>query len=466
MKNIRAALTPALLIGLLVYHVGQSWVGQSLSEKQPSAPIESNELTLDQRLTLLQGKLFIGAKFSIPKMFGANPELVAQLGKTIDEVSRQALKIEEPTTRRQRFQVRHRALIAARLGKWEIVQSQLEKLEQSDREGIELRLDGILSSLLSEQQEGREGQLSETDEILLKELLQDFSELAYLHNQEFLDSAERLWHRFFLGITVFASLLGLGFIVFVVITSLYLSGKLRARFKPPHFPAYLLGESFVIYLLAMFLAPRLLMYLMENGIIANPLVGNIVLIVSTVVAIFWPLAFGAKAKELFRACGIYLGGIGKALADLVIAPLFYLGNWIILLSVLLVYSLILSQFNIDMSQGAHPIVPMLLEGEDAGARILIVVLATLVAPIIEEVMFRGVLYGYLRSLMRPLPAIFLSSLCFAVVHPQGPLGVVPLTAIGMMLAALREWRGSLLAPIIAHACVNGGTLVMLIVMFG
>jgi membrane protease YdiL (CAAX protease family) len=466
MKNIRAALSPLALVALLIFHVGQSW-----TEKKPLAPIESNELSLEHRLVLMQGKLFIGAKSSLPQMFQGNQQLVSQLEKIITEISGQALKVEDPTSKKLRYQARYRALIAARLGRWDIVENQLSRLEESEREDSELTLDGILIPLLREQRSGKQGHLSETDELVLNEMLQDFSELAFLEedlslNPEFVSSAEKLWHRFFLGIVVFSSLLGIGLLVFLVISALYLSGKLRSRYHPPHFPAHLLGESFVLYLLAMIMAPRLLFFLMEQGLVTNPLVGNIVLILSTVIAILWPLGFGARLGWILRATGVYLGGFGKFIADLLIAPLFYLGNWIVLLSVLLVYSVVLSRFNIDMSQGAHPIVPMLLEGEDAGVRILIVILATLVAPLIEEIMFRGVLYGYLRTLMRPLPAIFLSSLCFAVVHPQGVLGVVPLTAIGMMLATLREWRGSLIAPIIAHACVNGGTLAMLAVMFG
>ena len=57
----------------------------------------------------------------------------------------------------------------------------------------------------------------------------------------------------------------------------------------------------------------------------------------------------------------------------------------------------------------------------------------------------------------------LSAALFAAIHPQGIVGFAPLFAIGATLAALREWRGSLIAPMVAHGCVNGVTLIL---MFG
>jgi membrane protease YdiL (CAAX protease family) len=35
-----------------------------------------------------------------------------------------------------------------------------------------------------------------------------------------------------------------------------------------------------------------------------------------------------------------------------------------------------------------------------------------------------------------------------------------------MLAVLREWRGSIVAPVVAHACVNAVTVTMLVLMMG
>jgi membrane protease YdiL (CAAX protease family) len=43
---------------------------------------------------------------------------------------------------------------------------------------------------------------------------------------------------------------------------------------------------------------------------------------------------------------------------------------------------------------------------------------------------------------------------FAAIHPQGWTFIPALGSIAIVLAALREWRGSLWAPITAHAMNN------------
>ena len=80
-------------------------------------------------------------------------------------------------------------------------------------------------------------------------------------------------------------------------------------------------------------------------------------------------------------------------------------------------------------------------------------------------MFRGAFYCWLRARFGVLFSVLLSSFIFASVHPQGAVGVVPLTFIGILLALLREWRGTLVAPMIAHACFNAGTLSLVLFIF-
>jgi membrane protease YdiL (CAAX protease family) len=49
-------------------------------------------------------------------------------------------------------------------------------------------------------------------------------------------------------------------------------------------------------------------------------------------------------------------------------------------------------------------------------------------------------------------------LIFAALHPQGFLAIPALASIGMGFSLLREWRDSLIAPMVAHA-INNGILV-------
>ena len=87
---------------------------------------------------------------------------------------------------------------------------------------------------------------------------------------------------------------------------------------------------------------------------------------------------------------------------------------------------------------------------------------SLVAPILEKTFFRGVLYRYLRgtsaSLGRAGSVVIsglVSAFIFASVHPQSWIAIPALGAIGFAFALLREWRDSLIAPIVAHSLWNG-----------
>ncbi|MBX9679044.1 MAG: CPBP family intramembrane metalloprotease [Gemmataceae bacterium] len=115
---------------------------------------------------------------------------------------------------------------------------------------------------------------------------------------------------------------------------------------------------------------------------------------------------------------------------------------------------------------AHPIIVPLARG-DLWDRLSIFFLASVAAPIVEETMFRGVFYRHLREATRHwrLLASFLfsaltSSVIFAAVHPQGWVAIPVLASLAFGFCVAREWRGSLIACMIAHGLSNG--LVMLI----
>jgi membrane protease YdiL (CAAX protease family) len=82
-----------------------------------------------------------------------------------------------------------------------------------------------------------------------------------------------------------------------------------------------------------------------------------------------------------------------------------------------------------------------------------VALTVLAAPIVEELLFRGLLYRSLRSSTGVLPSLLLSSLVFAVGHPQA--AVVPVFCLGACAALALERSRSLLAAVLVHALYNG-----------
>jgi membrane protease YdiL (CAAX protease family) len=96
----------------------------------------------------------------------------------------------------------------------------------------------------------------------------------------------------------------------------------------------------------------------------------------------------------------------------------------------------------------------------------LVLLACVGAPIVEEAMFRGALLGHLRIRLAWWISAPIVSLIFAAIHPQGWVAIPVLGAIAMVLAGLREWRGSLIASMTAHAVNNGVAVLVLVLLMG
>lgn len=81
-----------------------------------------------------------------------------------------------------------------------------------------------------------------------------------------------------------------------------------------------------------------------------------------------------------------------------------------------------------------------------------------ILPICEEILFRGALYGGLRRLLSPTAAAVISGLLFGVIHD--PVVMLPVAALGVLLAWVYERSGSLMAPCVLHVTQNLSTLAL------
>ncbi|HEX7291820.1 MAG TPA: CPBP family glutamic-type intramembrane protease [Conexibacter sp.] len=94
--------------------------------------------------------------------------------------------------------------------------------------------------------------------------------------------------------------------------------------------------------------------------------------------------------------------------------------------------------------------------ESTAALVAVCVLVTVIAPLAEEVFFRGYFFGALRNWRGPWPAALVTGLVFGAIHAGGtePVFLVPLAILGFMLCVVRERTGSLLPCIALHAINN------------
>jgi membrane protease YdiL (CAAX protease family) len=98
-----------------------------------------------------------------------------------------------------------------------------------------------------------------------------------------------------------------------------------------------------------------------------------------------------------------------------------------------------------------------------GGRVALGAAAVLLAPVAEEIMFRGILYPVIKQLGRPRLALWGTSLLFAAIH-LNLVTFVPLMALAVVLTVLYEYTNNLLAPIMAHILFNALNFATLLVL--
>jgi membrane protease YdiL (CAAX protease family) len=101
--------------------------------------------------------------------------------------------------------------------------------------------------------------------------------------------------------------------------------------------------------------------------------------------------------------------------------------------------------------------------EKLGQRVMLGVITIALAPIAEELLFRGVLYRWIRQFGYPNAAIWMTSLLFAAVH-FNLATFIPLALFSVGLTMLYQRQGNLLASITAHATFNALNFSLLYLM--
>jgi len=123
----------------------------------------------------------------------------------------------------------------------------------------------------------------------------------------------------------------------------------------------------------------------------------------------------------------------------------------------------LQQLSIIDEFPPQELIKLFTYGGDPVAITLLAACAVVLAPIVEELIFRAGIYRFLKSQASLLTAQIISGVFFAVMHGN-LMSFLPLVAVGIILARVYERSGSILVSMCFHACFNGFSLLTLLIM--
>lgn len=104
------------------------------------------------------------------------------------------------------------------------------------------------------------------------------------------------------------------------------------------------------------------------------------------------------------------------------------------------------------------------QSDDMLLRALIILAAVVVAPVVEEIFFRGFIYGVLKRYTDAPFAALLSGLFFAIIHMHTG-SLLPLWVLALFFCIAYEITGCLLAPMILHAIFNSTSLIGMLLVW-
>ena len=137
-------------------------------------------------------------------------------------------------------------------------------------------------------------------------------------------------------------------------------------------------------------------------------------------------------------------------------------GWFTITPFVLIISLLVNSL-IDNQNGSNPLLEIVLNNNNYLSFILLFLTTTVLAPLFEEIIFRGILLPTLSRDFGIISGIIISAFIFALAHLS--LGEMPpLFVLGIGLGITRIASGSLLSSVIMHSLWNGMTFLNLFLL--
>lgn len=156
---------------------------------------------------------------------------------------------------------------------------------------------------------------------------------------------------------------------------------------------------------------------------------------------------------------LQMRGDGQPRAE--VAPVIFLGVFYLMsfgFRVMVVTLLLQHSLEGSLPQEINPIETLFSLGLDSAGQNLLFLNTVILAPITEEILFRGLLFPALCLWIPPGWALVGSSALFALMHSYYGVGILLIFAYGMVFGWARWVSGGLRASILLHSGVNGLTM--------
>ena len=352
------------------------------------------------------------------------------------------------------------------------------KIEYDEKQN---RAENVLIEIFEDTLGNNVPDLSQPDREFITKELPWFGELALntsisdtVRRQELIKRAKLTLILVTLGAIVGLGLLLTGLIVLFIFTARILSGSLRNRVvdDSKYGPVYI--ETFALWFV---LFVGISLAVAATGVESLGISTAAIMMLMPLSALVWPVVRGIPLNDLLKDVGLELKNplvevLCGFVAYLAMLPLLLVGALVSFLLLVIMTILQTGPVNDFAPKGVpHPIANEAFQGDLIYAMAVILFIVSVLAPLTEEIMFRGVLYRNLRDRSHRMArwasiifAALFSSLIFAAIHPQGIVGIPVLTVLAFGFCLVRQWRGSLIAPMTMHAMHNTMATSLLIPM--
>ena len=143
--------------------------------------------------------------------------------------------------------------------------------------------------------------------------------------------------------------------------------------------------------------------------------------------------------------------------DILLSPIGFVAQLVLSSALMSLFSHLFSWFNANEAQNVG-----YSDLYTAGDKILAFVIVAIIAPLAEEIIFRGFLYGRLRKHLNFPVSALLVSLLFAVLHGQWNVGV-NVFVFSLILCGFREITGTIYSGILVHIIKNAVAFYLLFI---